>query len=483
MKKRLTLAAWILIITFSLAVGLPGCGKADPDAISRVASDMGGYEFTWATLWEWNNYPEAGVSDYGDQRLEKYDRIQTDYNCTITAVPLNADSFFEKINSSVMAGDKYADFIEVDFMRYQVLNNNKALLPLNQIEGFDVAQEKFFSRFTTAYTDDAGSAYGVQYQLPDLISSGLGTMIFFNKTLLEKYNLESPYDLFKDDKWTFDKFAEMCRTLTKDLNGDNELDQWGMGTIDWHYNNFEKPMLFANNASIIEKNSENRWQFALMSSNAQSTLNFLAKLTLEDKVMSPQSFTSSPTDAVDHFTEGNVGFFFANPELIDRVNSSIADEWGMIILPKGPAATDYRQGECGIRSWVMLKNNEEDAKTAATIFDAISDPVTGSVSKDQDLYYDQFLNNMLNGDEDALDQIKMAAEKMVPDYSWGATAATNQLNTVFDASLRQGGMTVKAAMEAIAPVFQGYLEGFFYPVEETGSVAESTTTSAAASSN
>lgn len=49
-------------------------------------------------------------------------------------------------------------------------------------------------------------------------------IIMFNKEMAAELNLESPYDLVRDGKWTFDKFAEFGAAAKNDLNGDGVMD-------------------------------------------------------------------------------------------------------------------------------------------------------------------------------------------------------------------------------------------------------------------
>ena len=57
------------------------------------------------------------------------------------------------------------------------------------------------------------------------------TVIYFNKRLIEAYELENPYNLVKEGKWTWDKLAEQAKAVSLDLNGDgkfDENDQYGL---------------------------------------------------------------------------------------------------------------------------------------------------------------------------------------------------------------------------------------------------------------
>ena len=49
--------------------------------------------------------------------------------------------------------------------------------------------------------------------------------ILFNKSLLNTYDMEDPYQLVRDGKWTIDKFIEMASQVSQDLNGDSKYDE------------------------------------------------------------------------------------------------------------------------------------------------------------------------------------------------------------------------------------------------------------------
>ena len=60
---------------------------------------------------------------------------------------------------------------------------------------------------------------------------------FFNKDLIEEYNLPNPQDLVQNNEWTYTKFFEMCEGIYADLNGNQEKDsedQFGYMTSGIH---------------------------------------------------------------------------------------------------------------------------------------------------------------------------------------------------------------------------------------------------------
>ena len=48
---------------------------------------------------------------------------------------------------------------------------------------------------------------------------------YFNKQYLSDFNLESPFDLVKNDEWTLDKMFSMCQNIYSDLNANGKKDE------------------------------------------------------------------------------------------------------------------------------------------------------------------------------------------------------------------------------------------------------------------
>ena len=77
----------------------------------------------------------------------------------------------------------------------------------------------------------------------------------FNKTMHEDLGLENIYQLVRNGKWTFDKFMDMSRGATVDLDGDGkmtEADRYGIIT----HSGFTYPSFWCiNRAFLVDKDS------------------------------------------------------------------------------------------------------------------------------------------------------------------------------------------------------------------------------------
>lgn len=70
--------------------------------------------------------------------------------------------------------------------------------------------------------------------------------IMFNKTMFEMEGLETPDVTYQKGEWTFDKFAEVGKKLTKTVNG--EIVQWGFASWDDCITSF----MLANDSALLK---------------------------------------------------------------------------------------------------------------------------------------------------------------------------------------------------------------------------------------
>ena len=50
-------------------------------------------------------------------------------------------------------------------------------------------------------------------------------VFYFNKQMAQNNSLPDLYNLVKNHEWTYDKFTELSKTVSKDLNGDGKYDE------------------------------------------------------------------------------------------------------------------------------------------------------------------------------------------------------------------------------------------------------------------
>lgn len=124
-------------------------------------------------------------------------------------------------------------------------------------------------------------------------------VIFFNKEMVENYDMENPYELVYAGKWTLDKFDEMARTAVKDVNGDGKMDAndaWGVSC-----NEVSKYISFMTGANqfITSTGSDGHVELAMNTEKTQSLMERFSDLAKSDVIYIPPTMERSDMLTID----------------------------------------------------------------------------------------------------------------------------------------------------------------------------------------
>ncbi|WP_461247438.1 extracellular solute-binding protein, partial [Treponema sp. R6D11] len=166
--------------------------------------------------------------------------------------------------------------------------------------------------------------------------------VFFNKRLFREAGLDSNllYDLQKKGEWTWDKFMEVAKKLTRDVNNDGITDIYAM-TCDLSSEILDA-FVSSNGAMYVDKDKNG------MLVNASNRPEFLEAvrfyLQLRDaKVMKPKppGETTPWNWFIPEFNDGRVAMRIDQQYLATNDLRTMKDDWGMVLPPKGPRAKNY----------------------------------------------------------------------------------------------------------------------------------------------
>ncbi len=129
-------------------------------------------------------------------------------------------------------------------------------------------------------TETAKIGDALYYVTGDCSTNALHMMytIFYNKDLVEKYQLEEPTKYVYDNTWT----VEQMTLITKDLYGDldnggskNENDFYGLTTLSWHFDS----IFYGSGLRVIEEDEDNLFKLSpeLFSNKANDLCDMLGK--------------------------------------------------------------------------------------------------------------------------------------------------------------------------------------------------------------
>lgn len=142
-------------------------------------------------------------------------------NIEIKAQQIPYDELHRKLIVSI-AGGQAPDLVRMDIVWVPEFAHMGALVPLNEeFSDFSGYPELFYEGpLSTCYWK--GNYYGLPLSTNTRV-------LFWNKEMFEAAGISSPPSTYTD-------FLNVARTLTKDTDGDGDIDQWGValgGTYPW----------------------------------------------------------------------------------------------------------------------------------------------------------------------------------------------------------------------------------------------------------
>lgn len=370
MKRVIRILAAVLSLALLMGC-LVGCGKTaepsqpsadqpvqeQPEVQETVNPDgFGGREVKFA-VWGFN-YDSMTQSEAGRNLLQRLEDLEAKYDCKITVLSIPADISFDAIYKAIAAGDTVCDLIDLPQpLTWVAPLKGGYLVDLNQY-GLDMENEKLDTQIMDMITY-GDKIYGVSSRDEYYF---MNQVCYFNKRLVEEagYNPEDLYKWQEEGTWTWDKFHEICVKISQLSSGNQKI--WGtVQNNSLLYNN----LVVSNNTDWFKK-SEEGVTFNAGDPNVLEAIDFMKKMY--DDGCFPLETTQSDAKL---FYSGTVGFLF---DYVERVQwpenqQSMTDDYGIIMIPKGPKADTYysMNNYYGVKA--VLKNAPEPEKLAKLIYD------------------------------------------------------------------------------------------------------------------
>lgn len=168
--------------------------------------------------------------------------------------------------------------------------------------------------------------------------------LYFNKTLAENNQLESPYTLVRSNQWTFDKFAKMCRDVANDVDGGGTLDEDDVVGFFYENGQFSYFMTaIGEQYATLDETGKPQYTW-LQSADAVTKLDSVANLLIDEKAVFPiTKYTNAGGNAYGYarskFAAGK-HLFSVGGALVISEFADMEDEFGIVPMPKWNADQD-----------------------------------------------------------------------------------------------------------------------------------------------
>ena len=250
-------------------------------------------------------------------------------------------------------------------------------------------------------------------------------IMMFNKNMINEYDMEDPYQLVRDGKWTLDKFSEMTKDIARDLNGDGKYtidDMYGLSTtVDTIYGLF-----YSSGLSFISKDSDDIPYFDIDLQKAQDVLERTAEIfnegnrTLVATRISGQ--TSDPIAGIRQAFFEDRALFYAEVMFHVANLRQMETDFGIIPQPKyDEAQAEYITFVNPAGSGLTIPVTVGDIERCGVVLEAMASESYRHLTP---AYYNTALQQKYTRDNESAEMLDLLLQNRVYDlamiYRWGS---------------------------------------------------------------
>ncbi len=323
--------------------------ETEPVYNGLEAEDFGGVTFTILNREKSPNYnahpnPEISAPEQTGEVLNDsvYTRNQTleeKYNISLASVEFpDHGAINNELKKAITAGDAIYDAVFPGFSVAFQMAMNGHLYELSEIPLLQT-DRAWWWHTVAENTSIAGKNYFISgdMNIGAMNSSGL---IYFNKKILSDHQLESPYAIVDENKWTLAAMAELSANVTYDVNGDGTMDHSdAYGTVSSSFG--WQPLFYGSGQLLITKDTGDIPYLEAGSEqnydHISAVVGFLNDQSTTYNVNHSKGFSDLGKLTVDMFYNDQALFFievmYGVPEFRD-----MESDFGLLPLPKANEA-------------------------------------------------------------------------------------------------------------------------------------------------
>lgn len=159
--------------------------------------------------------------------------------------------------------------------------------------------------------------------IPQNLSS---LVVYFNRDLFGAAGLSDP-----TSDWTWDDFLLAAQALTRDNDGDGQIDQHGLGTEVSIFR--AAPFIWQNGGDLVDNPSAPK-RLALDTPAAREALQWFIDLQVRHRAV-PDAVAEAAEDSESRFLNGRLGMFLNSRRGVPMYRTITGFDWDVAPLPQG----------------------------------------------------------------------------------------------------------------------------------------------------
>ena len=342
-----------------------------------------------------------------DAVFRRNTEVEERYNCQFTYTRSSDSNYELDAKPGIVAGDDAYDWIVAHGRAAAGYANEGLVLNLDSLRYMDLTQPW--------WDQDAVENFqmpgGIFWITGDISHRSIGSAycMYFNKNFFQDSQLEYPYEMAKEGKWTFDEFQRIAQDYSRDLNGDGVIgadDLYGYVTSRW-----SGPIqAFVTSGSRVVTSAADGYNFNVFNERS---------LTMAEKF-----FGLLGTDSAFLDLDGtvNIGLFrdghslFLNATISHATTLRDMDyEFGILPWPKYDEASEYMANVDAATNMLVVPITNQVADNTGLVLESLA-----ILGREYALpaYYDVTLKTRDSRDEDSSAMIDIIVAHRVFDLGY-----------------------------------------------------------------
>ena len=340
-KKKILIACLVLVTMFFSVTAVFAQAFPVPSAPSGVGNTLRNMNITIGNWWmDYNPNTYRPRNDYEERQLDYRKRLTQQYGFTMQTRNIASWNEMSQIAAtSIMAGRPAATVFVLQPDWALALYRQNLLYPVSTRRSVNwtattpvewnrsVTQAFTFNGRTFAFADGYG---GSQH----------AAVVFWNKRLFREAGLDAnlPYDLQRAGTWTWDRFLDIAKRLTRDTRNTGVIDTFAM-PADLSTEILDA-LVSSNGAMYVDRDRNGRLVNATNRPAFAEAVQFYMRLR-DEGIMKPKPDGAAWNWHIPEFQDGRVAMRIDQQYLATNDLRNMRDEWGMVLPPKGPRSNNY----------------------------------------------------------------------------------------------------------------------------------------------
>ncbi len=253
-----------------------------------------------------------------ERLVAAFEERRPEVDVTMIHIP-NQGDYRQRLGVDFAAGTP-ADVVLLNYRRYAAFAAKGALEPLGPYldKSALIGEGDFYP--------EAIAPFKWQGQLICIPQNLSSLAVYYNRDLFRAAGLPDPAP-----DWSWDDFLRAAQALTRDLDGDGQIDQYGLGTEVSIFR--AAPFIWQNGGELVDKQAAPT-RLTLDTPAAREALQWFVDLQLKHGV-TPDAVAEAAEASESRFLNGRLGMFLNSRRGVPTYRMIESFDWDVAPLPEG----------------------------------------------------------------------------------------------------------------------------------------------------